>query len=455
MKYIDSIKRAGRSLKSAKGRTILTSLAIAVGSFTLTLSLAAGDGARQYADKIVTSNVDPMSLFIAKDPKLSSAGAVGGPGLEEYKDGATAFGGTTFKTLSIDDVDKVKQNSNIAEVNPSYIVDAEYFTFQGVDTKYTSDITAYDASVKSEVAAGKLPTVGTQIPDDGVVVPESFVSSIKGKPSPESLIGKQLTLSVSKPANNISKDEIQEILATEGPKALETKLQPVKKEIKLKISAISAKSSTSFTASNALFISQKKAGELSNFLTKGTDQFQRYITVTAKVKDGADPAAVKTELEKQGITVQTAKDLQGLLFSIVNVLQYIVIGFGVIALIASVFGIINTQYISVLERTREIGLMKALGMRGSHVSRLFQLEAAWIGVLGGVLGAGIAILVGSLLNPWITEKLSLGDGIYLLIFQAVPIAILIVALMLIAMAAGWLPARKAAKLDPIEALRTE
>jgi putative ABC transport system permease protein len=61
--------------------------------------------------------------------------------------------------------------------------------------------------------------------------------------------------------------------------------------------------------------------------------------------------------------------------------------FGILALIASVFGIINTQYISVLERTREIGLMKALGMRGRHVSRLFQYEAAWIGFLGGTLGA--------------------------------------------------------------------
>ena len=58
---------------------------------------------------------------------------------------------------------------------------------------------------------------------------------------------------------------------------------------------------------------------------------------------------------------------------------------------SSEVGIINTQYISVLERTQQIGLMKALGMRGRHVLRLFQFEAAWIGLIGGTLGALAAI----------------------------------------------------------------
>lgn len=130
-------------------------------------------------------------------------------------------------------------------------------------------------------------------------------------------------------------------------------------------------------------------------------------------------------------------------------------GFGALAIIASIFGIINTQYISVLERTQQIGLMKALGMRGRDVSRLFRYEAAWIGFLGGIIGALLAWGLGALLNPWITETIGLGEGNYLLVFQLLPIAALVVALMIVGVAAGYFPARKAARLDPIEALRTE
>ena len=67
MRITDTIRRAGRSLRQAKARTLLTSLAIAVGSFTLTLALAAGEGSRQYADKIINSNIEPQMLMIAKD----------------------------------------------------------------------------------------------------------------------------------------------------------------------------------------------------------------------------------------------------------------------------------------------------------------------------------------------------------------------------------------------------
>jgi putative ABC transport system permease protein len=108
----------------------------------------------------------------------------------------------------------------------------------------------------------------------------------------------------------------------------------------------------------------------------------------------------------------------------------------------------------VLERTREIGLMKALGTSRRTVSGLFIVEAAWIGFIGALLGSLVAIAAGTLLNPFISRKINFGDE-RLLIFKPGQVVGLIVFLVIVTTIAGLLPARKAAKLDPIEALRTE
>jgi putative ABC transport system permease protein len=290
------------------------------------------------------------------------------------------------------------------------------------------------------------------------VVPESYVQTLIDEgviKNTKELIGKKLTLTATQATVTPTSEALTKAFATGGQAAVEALVKPQTKEFNFTIRAVSKKSAAALNSTNEVQVAPSAARAIAEYSTQGTDSYQKYFAATAVVKEGSDPQAIKVALEKDKLYAQTAKDLQGVIFTIVNTLQGIVLGFGIVALIASVFGIINTQYISVLERTREIGLMKALGMRGRSVSRLFQFEAAWIGFLGGIIGSLIAVTVGTLLNPWITKTVGLSDGTNLLIFQPIPIAIMIVALILIAMTAGWFPARKAAKLDPIEALRTE
>ncbi|MBL8159837.1 ABC transporter permease [Candidatus Saccharibacteria bacterium] len=464
MKTLDIARRAGRALGQAKIRTFLTALAIAVGAFTLTLSLAAGEGARQYAERLISSNTDPAELFVAIDRKIFGTDTSGFTEPQEYDENARQTGGLTLKQLTEADLTRLRQVDGIESVSPRYNVTPQFVTRapaeEGGSTeefkKFTTTVESYNPGLRPELAAGSLGDTSS-LPRGAVLIPDSYVQGL-GFGSAEQAVGREVVVQLRR-AVDLTPERVQEFLREKGPEAL-NELQPFEtRQFRLSIKAVTKKSSTSLIATPTLYVSSADARDMADFTTEGTENYRKYIVANARVEGGRDNpqkvADVKQELIDKGYNVQSAKDAQAVLFQFVNILQGIVAGFAVLAVIASVFGIINTQYISVLERTSQIGLMKALGMRKFDVGSLFRFEAAFIGLLGGAIGIGLALAAGYFGNPLINEALDLGEGVNLLVFQWEPIAVLLAALMLIAVIAGLLPARKAAKLDPIEALRTE
>lgn len=452
MRRFDIMRRAARNLKQAKGRTFLTSLAIGVGAFTLTMALAAGQGTRDYADKLLKNNVDPQAMFIVKDKSLFEQG--GTVGLREYDPdvSSSSRSGATIKQLNESDITYLNNRGDLTNVIPTYTLSPKWVQFEGNAKKYIGSVDYYDATVLSDTKAGTLPSLGTQIADNEATVPQKYAEALGVDAS--SLIGKTVSITFAQQATTASDAQIQQAFASGGTQAVQDLLVPQEKTFTFTIRAVTKTPTMSFSATPKIGISANSARLANNYQTEGTTSSGKYTSVSALVKDGLSSTTVKADLESHGYGAETAKDAQSILFTIVNTLQGIVAGFGLLTLLASLFGIINTQYISVLERTSQIGLMKALGMSKKAIAKLFRYEAAWIGLLGGALGAVVALIAGTLANPAISKALDIGDN-QILEFVWWQIAAMIGALIVIAIIAGWLPSRKAAKLDPIEALRTE
>lgn len=426
MRVRDIIQSASTNLWRNKGRTVLTIVAIFIGAFTISLTTGINMGINSYMDKQINNIGGENQMGISPKAQSSAMGGLIKNEPQEYQPEKDSGGGNTYLTKK--NLESIEKIDGIAKAEPFRQLDVAYV--QGVTNKKYLFSAANQSGVNMDLQAGR------QVRSDGsyeVNLAPEYVKSL-GFDNAKDALNKQVKLAVRSQATG--EQEILEAtvvgirnvsVVQQGQSIVNTPL--ANKIVEIQESGLPDAMKDQYPMGNAT---------MENNLSE--KQIER----------------IKEELDEEGFTGATVEDEIGLIRNIINAITGVLILFGAIALVAASFGIVNTLYMSVQDRTREIGLMKAMGLSRFKIFMTFSIEALLIGFWGGLIGVGAAMIVGRALNNVASTTFLEGlTGFQLIQFSYTSIIFIVLMIMLIAFLSGTLPANRAGKLDPITALRYE
>jgi putative ABC transport system permease protein len=436
VKTLDLLTSAIGNTFRSKTRTILTVLAIFVGAFTLTITNGLGTGINRYIDDTVAAIGADDVMTVTK---VAENAADAGDGPREYDpnavDGAPVPGppGSTSVVALIagTQLDELAAIQGVVRVQPVKSIDADYLArADGGDlTKYEVAVGSFVNGMRLQLAAGAQPDAEAAAYQ--IVIPDSYVDPL-GFADAEAALGERVTVAVTDAARTQHTIEATVVGVSEA--GLGTNGSAVPND----------------ALADALFAAQS---------TGSTEESGEFTQATVWFEPDATPeeiTALEHRLTEAGYDSTTVEEQLGTFKAVIDGIVLVLNAFAIIALLAASFGIVNTLLMSVQERTREIGLMKAMGMGSGRVFGLFSLEAVFIGFLGSAIGAGIAILAGTAASSALSGALlSNLPGLTLIAFDPLSIAVIILVVMAVAFVAGTLPAARAARQDPVESLRYE
>lgn len=431
MKTSDLIASGIANSFRSKTRTILTVVAIFIGAFTLTLTSGLGTGINAYIADTVSGVGASDAMTVTKPSDAAVNPADSGP--REYDPNAISTGlpGQTVSALTPDDITAIEGVEGVVSVDAQRRIRPDYIQ-AGDGTKYVATVGSLVAGQTTILAAGEAPALDAS--DYEVALPVSYVEPL-GFADDKAAIGQTVTIAITDALRASHSFEATIVGVNEpalaGPAGSSILLNP--------------------SLADALFAAQSTG--------LPDAEANQYVSATVWFSPDATQAdidALKDRLAALGYSGVTVADQLGTFTTIIDGIVLVLNAFAIIALLAAAFGIVNTLFMSVQERTREIGLMKAMGMGSGRVFSLFSIEAAFLGLLGSAIGAGLAMLAGTAVSTALSGGL-LADlpGLTLIAFDPVSILTIIVLVMGIAFLAGTLPAARAAKADPVESLRYE
>jgi putative ABC transport system permease protein len=419
MNITDIIRTANTNLLRSKLRTFLTILAVFVGTITLTLTTGLGEGVRDFVNKQVSSVSADGVIVVAATGGFSNSNPLE---VKEY--------GTTKQEQSVatstfaqEDIDKIKTVQNVGSVYATYTVLPEYITRADQKKYIMPPLDIHIDGFETPLAAGRSPD---STKNNEMVLAYQYLEPL-GFSKPEDAVNQKVKIA----------------------------FKNVKGEMKENEYTITGVLLNSLTGS----FSRLNANELRDLSAyqnqRDTGSTNLIVTTdTSLSKDTFNK--VKEDIKAKGYSATSLDDQIQSFNQVIDVIQTVLNGFAIIVIAAAGIGIINTLLMAVYERTREIGLMKALGTKSSEVFTIFAIEAILLGFWGGVIGIGTGIALGFGINAIATATVLKDlEGFNLMVFPAIAVLPILLGTMIVGLLAGTLPAIKASRLDPIEALRYE
>ncbi len=396
MDYSELIKLSFTSLRSNKLRSGLTTLGVIIGVFSVIMLVSIGSGLQSYITNQI-SGLGSNLIFVIP-------GRVGG---------ARTPGGQQTNKLTASDAKRLSAKlSSVAEIGPviQKITTVKYGSKSDKGTSILGSTANYPSIVKTDLASGRFFTAAQERSSAKVaLVGTTVVRNLFGDVNP---IGKKISLSGNR-------------YTVIGTLKSRGSLFGIDQDNTVIIPITTAQHQFGVSNLNTIYLSAKKPEYVSLVKTQARQVLLRNLT-------------------DDDFTLQTQEQTLSTIKSVTDALTVALGGIAAISLVVGGIGVMNIMLVSVTERTKEIGLRKALGARRADILLQFLLEAIILSLTGGLIGIVLGLGASYVLSKFFVSAVTSWSVILAFLFS-----------LAVGVIFGMLPALRASRLSPIEALRYE
>lgn len=447
MKFKDYIKMAFSNLGRRKLRTFLTAFAVAIGVMLIITMVSLGKG----VENLITDSLEEFNNINAISVIPT-----------QYKDDVddsentneNAVADVKFKEITKENINKIKEKGDVQDIVSMFKADVSSIklgdksvklsSVNGVDTNYNiyseSDVDA--ARQKKKDDSINYLISGNLIKDNNAnecMITEKLSKKL-GIDNPKDMIGKEIEIIADKSFANI-------------------KEKPLNLKVKV-VGVINEKVNETDSVTTTIGVADK----INKFMKNNEYTYSKVgpTTINVNVKNASDVKKINEYIQKDlGYTTFSLEDVAERVKSVFIVVKSILAIGGAIVLFVAALGVINTMVMSIYERTKSIGVMKAVGASKGDIKAIFLVESGAIGFIGGVLGTLFSLfnlVVIKAIATYVLKSKGVTDTSFLGNVFASPLRICLITIsfaIIITILAGLYPSSRAAKLNPIDALKYE